>query len=312
MKWNSPYSVGRAFACALVMLAAATLCVSCSPDDPDANDPGPKAENNSKAPSSFADEIDRQEYKETEPPAAAPVFRWNFTNKDVHTYSYEQNMVTQADMGFVRGGKPGSTKRLMSTTGEGVVTMKSEGDGTAELVVKINKMGMKMAGRKDLNPPDGVFPPTIVKGVKEDGSGPFGNNLQDLYVRSLFPLPAKSLKVGESVDVPVELPFNVIGTILSVKGHVRITLTRYVKIAQRTCAQLDVKTDISKVEVPPDMKGEYKCSTQGTSVYYFDVAKRVFVSGTTALKTHFSIDAPAPAGVRSMATDQFIRVKLKE
>ena len=74
------------------------------------------------------------------------------------------------------------------------------------------------------------------------------------------------------------------------------------------------------------MKGEYKCSTKGTSMFYFDIANRSFVSGTIALIMQFSIDAPmsqmkisgedAPdmpeRSKMSMISDNLIRVKLKE
>ncbi|GAG75554.1 unnamed protein product, partial [marine sediment metagenome] len=109
-----------------------------------------------------------------------------------------------------------------------------------------------------------------------------------------IPLPSKTLNVGEAVDVPTQMPFNAMGSRLYVKGRLRITLRRYVKIADRTCAQFDVDIDISDLKVPPELEGEYRCSTKGASVFYFDVSKRRFVSGTTAVQAGLSIDAPAP------------------
>ena len=124
----------------------------------------------------------------------------------------------------------------------------------------------------------------------------------------------------------MQVPFNAMGSLLYAQGRSRITLTRYVKIGKRTCAQLDVDTDISKLKVPSELKGEYKCSTKGTSVFYFDVTNRSFVSGAIALIMQFNIDAPMPQmripgedapdmpkrSKMSMTSDNLIRVKLKE
>ena len=170
------------------------------------------------------------------------------------------------------------------------------------------------------------MPPFVVQGMKEDGSGSFGNSSQDMLLKMLFPLPPKSINVGESVDVPAQMPFNAMGSVLNVTGRSRITLTQYVTIDGRTCAQLDVDTDISKLKVPSELKGEYKCSTKGTSVFYYDVADRSFVSGTIALIMQFSIDAPMPQmnipgedtsdmpkrSKMSMVSDNLIKVKLKK
>jgi hypothetical protein len=134
------------------------------------------------------------------------------------------------------------------------------------------------------------------------------------------------MEVGESVDIPAQMPFNAMGSLLYAKGFSRITLTRYVKIGERTCAQLDVDIDISNLEVPSDLKGEYKCWNKGKSVFYFDVDDRIFVSGTIAMLVQFSVDAPAPEikvsgenmsdapkrAKMSMASDSLIRVELKE
>jgi len=169
--------------------------------------------------------------------------------------------------------------------------------------------------------------PIVVQGMKEDGSGSFGDTSQDMFLKMLFPLPTKALKVGESVDVPAQRPFNVMGSLLQVKGRFRITLRRYVKMGTRTCAQLDIDTDISDLKVPSELKGEYKCSAKGTAVLYFDVANRSFVSGTIALIIQLSVDSPRPEmkisgedapdnmpkrSKMSMASDNLVRVTLQE
>lgn len=270
----------------------------------------------SGAASQFAKEATKKKYKETDPPSAAALFRWDFSKAHVvHAYDYEQEV-----------WKKTYKEQKMST--KGTLLIKSQGDSTAELVLKEMKMSMEIMDMRKGEPRtiEEHIPSSVVQGMKKDGSGSFGNSSQGMILKMLFPLPPKVLKVGESVDVPAQMPFNAMGSMLQVTGNSRITLTRYVKIGKNTCAQLNVDTDISQLKVPPELKGEYKYSTKGTSVFYFDVANRSFVSGTIVLLIQFSIDAPMPQMKisggdapdmpkrykMSMKSDNLIRVKLKE
>jgi hypothetical protein len=170
------------------------------------------------------------------------------------------------------------------------------------------------------------MPPFVVQGMQEDGSGSYGDTSQDMLLKMLFPLPPENLKMGDTVDVPAQMPFNAMGSLLHATGRSRITLTRYVKIDERTCAQFDVETDISELKVPNELEGEYKCTTRGTSRFYFDPETRSFVSGTIAMLMQFSIDAPMPrmqiSGEEApdmpkrskiaMSNDNLIKVKLSQ
>ena len=113
------------------------------------------------------------------------------------------------------------------------------------------------------------------------------------FVRKSCTVPSL-FRIGESVDIPQHMPFDAPGSLLQVKGRSRITLTRYVKIGKRTCAQLDVDIDISDLKVPSELVGEYKASAKGASVFYFDVAERCFVFGSTAMLMEFNFDVPMP------------------
>jgi len=325
MKPDFSHPVRGAFAHIVLMLAVATLCVSCSREQADVDKAYRNAENNLKGISRFLKEVEQDKHEETEPPTAVPVFKWDFANKDVHSYTYEQEVRNKTNMGFSMDGRSNDMGQEIS--GKGVLLVKSQGDGTAELVLKDMTMSMKMDMGKDApKTMEQKVPAIVVQGMKEDGSGSFGDSSQDMFLKMLFPLPTKPLKVGDSVDVPAQMPFNAMGSVLKVTGRSRITLTRYVKIGKRTCAQLDVDTDISELKVPSELKGEYKCSAKGTSVFYFDVANRSFASGTIAFIMQFSIDAPTPQmkisgedtpdmpkrWKTSMTSDNLIRVKLKE
>lgn len=310
----------------LVVLVLFALCVSCSEKPEEPEEVRFNVESNLEGTSSFLKDIDKLKHKATNPPSTSPIFRWDFSKANViHTYAYKQEVRSKTDMGRSFGGKSGDMKQEM--TAKGLLLIKSQGDSTAELVLKDIKTSMKMdRGEDEPKIMEQKMPPFVVQGMKEDGSGSFGNSSQDMLLKMLFPLPPKSIKVGESIDVPAQMPFNAMGSMLQVTGRSRITLTRYVKIGDKTCVQLDVDTDISKLKVPAELKGEYKCSTKGTSVFYFDIANRSFVSGTIAMIMQFTIDAPMPQmnipgedtsdmpkrSKMSMVSDNFIKVKLKE
>lgn len=249
----------------------------------------------SGAVSQFASEVTKDQYQQTDPPATPPVFRWDFSKADVaHTYSYQQEVRSTTDFGSSFVGTPDGAQQEISSTG--VLLIRSQGDGTGELVLKDMKTKMKsdVGGGHEPQTMEQTMRPFVVQGVKEDGSGAFGDSPEDTFLKLLFQLPPKTLKVGESVDVPAQMPFNAMGSVLQIKGRSRIPLTGYVKIGTRTCAQLAVDTEISRLNVPAELKGEYRCSLTGTSVFYFDIDDRSFRSGTTALVMQATIDAPMP------------------
>lgn len=283
------------------------------------------AEDN-KVESRYLKELNNTDYSEAKAPKANPIFRWDFSKKNIHTYSYEQEVINKTELGVDAGSEMSDPEQSMSAKGS--LLIKSQADGTAELVLKDMKASMKISFNKTDDPKtmEQEMPPFVVQGMKEDGTGAFGDSSQDMLLKLIFPLPTKTLKVGESVDVPAQMPFNAMGSQLQVKGRSRITLTKYMLIGNRTCAQLNVDIDISDLKVPSELEGEYLCSTKGSAVFFFDISSRTFVSGSTALLTQFSIDAPMPKmniqgestanmptrSKMSMKSDNFIRVSLQE
>ena len=272
----------------------------------------------------FLSELKKQDYNPINSPVEAAVLKWDFSNRDVHKYNFEQEVRNKADMGQLAGTDLKNTGQEMSV--KGAIHIKSQGDGTAEFVLRDAKANMTIdsdpeAGNRTM---EQVMPPMVMQGMKENGLESSCNSPQDMLLKMIFPLPTKDLKVGESIDVPAEMPFNAMGSLLQVKGYSRITLARYVEIDGHACAELEVETDISDLKVPSELEGKYECSTQGRSIFYFDVGKRRFVSGVSAVLMQFGIDAPLPnlnmsgdqaqelpeRAKMSMASDNLIRVSL--
>lgn len=235
-------------------------------------------------------QLEKKNYPEATAPQKAPNFRWDFSKKRVYTYSYEQDAQWKSNMGSDKSDHD----MEQSVSAKGKLLVKSHGNSTADLVLKDMNMTTKMNVGKDNKHMEQEFPPFVMQGIKEDGSGKWGDSSQDLFLKLLFPIPTKSLKVGESVDVPQDMPFSAMGSLLTVKGQSRITLIKYVKIGKCTCAELDVDVDVSKLEIPPELEGKYSCSTKAKSVFYFDINNRCFVSGSTSILMQFSVDVPVP------------------
>ena len=245
--------------------------------------------------SQFLKKLDGKEYADATAPASAPVLRWDFSEERVYTYAYEQEMRVKTDLGPGFRGDLGAAEQSIS--GQGALLIKSQGDGTADLVLKDMKIATRVDWGNGKKPEtlEMAAPVMVVQDVAEDGSASFGDSSQALLLKMLFPLPTESLALGESDEVPVQLPFNAMGSVLQVKGRMRITLTRYVEIGDRTCAQLDGDIDISELDVPAELEGDYHCSMKGQSVFFFDVSERCFVSGETALLMRMDVDAPMPS-----------------
>jgi len=309
----------------LLTALAALVLLSCGRNEDDTESTSTLRELTFSNQSQFLKELEIESYRDAEALETPPVFQWNFSKKQIYSYTYEQKVRNKTNMdAFSKTSQ--DTEQTM--TGKGELLIKSQGDHTANLVLKDMKMKMEMNLSEEGGPKtmEQTAPQMVIQGMKEDGSLSLCNSSQEMLLRMLFPLPSKGLKVGESVDVPAYMPFNAMGSLLQVKGRSRITLTKYVKIGGHTCAQFDTDIDISELNLPSELKGDYSCSEKGASRFYFDIAKRRFISGSIAIMMQFSIDAPMPQmrvggektpdmpkrAQMSMVSDNLIRVAIKE
>jgi hypothetical protein len=246
------------------------------------------------ASSRFLDELDTEHYPEVPAPKVSPVLRWDFSGKKVYSYDFVQKTIGETDMGnFANQERPSST----SMDVEGLLLLKSQGNKTATLVLKDMIMNMRMNLGEEVSEPRTMTsqaPPLVIQGVQEDGKMKLGLSAQELFLKELFPIPPKALKVGESIDVPSAMPFNAMGSLLSVTGKYRIALTKYVSVDGHTCARLETDIDISDLDVPAELTGDYKCSVKGKSVFYFDIENRCFVSGKVVTIMSMRVNAPTP------------------
>jgi hypothetical protein len=234
----------------------------------------------------FVDAVESERY----PSASSrdePELRWDFSQKRDYRFRFDQT-----SDGTSSFGEPGESKNSMSVSGDLIV--RTKGDGTAKLVFENAKMTMKIRVGDQDHADTQDLPTTVIGGMNEDGSSAAVAN-QQAFLKLLFPLPPKALPVGASVDLPVEIPFSAMGSVLPAKGRNRIKNAGYVMLGKRLCVQLDTDMQVSELDVPEEVAGKYDFAASGRSVFFFDVETHSFVRGVIALVMRLGIDAPAPA-----------------
>ena len=71
-------------------------------------------------------------------------------------------------------------------------------------------------------------------------------------------------------------------------------IVHYVMINNHTCAQFESDIDISKIDIPPEVKGKYAMFMRGKAISFFDIQERRFVSSTVAMLSHIMAEQASP------------------
>jgi hypothetical protein len=245
--------------------------------------------------STFLDQLEIDSYPSLPSPNEAALFRWDFSGKQVYQYEFSQLVLVTSEIGNMHGNEASKASH-QSIQGDGKLSLKSEGNKSARLVLENLTMSMEVEIPESDEPQiiQSQAPPIVIQGVQEDGSMKLGNSGQEILLKTLFPIPPKPLKVGQSVSVPAEMPFNVMGSLLHVKGKTDIKLSDYVQVNGKTCAKLETEIDISTLNVPVELKGEYQCQIKGRSIFFFNVEDKHFVAGRVAMLMSMHVEAPIP------------------
>ena len=212
-------------------------------------------------------------------------FEWDFSKKRKFIYSFSQTVNGENKMDKDRPAE----KTYM--TGVGHLNLRVKENNLADLSLTDVEMNMIMFN-EDGTPRDTMTqkaPTNVVQDMKPDGS--FGDSNTDILFDMLFPLPNKKLEKGDSDEVPMQMPFNANGSRLFSKGQNTLTFTGYEEIEGRNCAVLKGEIDISKLDVPDELKGEYECSTTGNATYYFDLENGFYVGADIQMVMDVMMDS---------------------
>lgn len=211
-------------------------------------------------------------------------FQWDFSKQRKFIYSFSQTVNGENQMDKDRPVE----KTYM--TGIGYLNVRVKENNLADLSLTDIDMQMIMFN-EDGTPRDTMTqkaPPNVVQGMKPNGS--FGDSNTDLLFKMLFPLPNKTLEKGDSDEIPMQMPFNANGSRLFAKGQNTMTFVGFEKIEGRNCAVLKGVIDISKLDVPEELKGEYGCSTTGNATYYFDLENGYYVGADIKMVMNVMMD----------------------
>ncbi|RYM34109.1 hypothetical protein ERX46_09115 [Brumimicrobium glaciale] len=198
-------------------------------------------------------------------------FIWDFSKEKIYVYSYTQAVETENKM----SKSEATTKTFM--TGKGNLNVQVKPNNLADLSLTNLKLSMIMFN-KDGTPRDTMTnetAPTVAQDMRPNGS--FDEPNSNTLFNIVFPLPSIDLKEGQSDKIPMKIPFNANGSVLFSKGFNTLTFVGFKTIQDRKCAVLEGIIDISKLEKPEELKGEYKSATTGNASYYFDIDNHCYV-----------------------------------
>lgn len=212
---------------------------------------------------------------------------WDFSKPKKITYSFSQSFEGYFTMN--REQEP-QTDRLIE---QGHLRIDVNNNQLADLVLydlvssRISYISENSTNDTlQLNQPD-----RIITGMQPDKN--FGDSGPDIFYKMIFPLPEKSLQIGETANIPMEMPFYAGTASLKVQGENQLTFTGYTTYKSYECAVLKGNIDISTIHLPAHLEGIYESALQGTGTYYFDPLLKHYVAVELDLNIHMKMDVPA-------------------
>lgn len=196
-------------------------------------------------------------------------FIWDFNSENVYTYSFKQ--ATNSINNWGDDIRDIDTSNIVGT---GDLKVKSKGNDKADFVLILT---IEHDAFKEANPPQTMVIPDM------DANGRFDSKRRnsDVMFDLIFPLPSKDLHFGESEKIDLEIPFNLMGSPLYVKGYNKL---KYVKDTSPNTALIKSEFKIDQLEVPKEIKGEFSCSFIGIAEFEFNYKEKYFKSSKVDLQ----------------------------
>ncbi len=210
-------------------------------------------------------------------------FSWDFSQPKNIIYSYTQEV--EADFKMDKEGASDKT----TMWGDGQLKVQVKDSKLADLSISDFEIKMVSFGKDD-TPGDTTTQTSgisVVQDMNADGS--FAAH-SDVIFNMLFPLPKKNIGLNDTDEIPLQMPFNVSGSRLVSKGQITLSFLKYGELDGRSCAIFKGEIDISKLDIPEELNGEYKSSTTGTGTYYFDVDNGYYLGSDVEMIMYNLID----------------------
>ena len=235
-------------------------------------------------------------------------FKWDFSKKKKFIYSYSH---------IVNGTNKMGTSNITNKSqlsGNGYLNVSVKENNVADLSLSDIKMDITTFNKNgtpiDTNTQSA--PATVIQNMKSDGS--FTDSNTNVLFKILLALPINNIAVGDSEAINLKMPFRVNGSTLYSTGRNQLTFIGYEEIKNRNCAVLEGRIDISKLDIPKELKGKYASSTIGGAKYYFDLEDRCYVGADIHIIMDALMDPESKENnmFMKMKSDNIIKIRLKK
>lgn len=211
-------------------------------------------------------------------------FQWNFSTKKKLIYSFKQ--IVHVENSANKSEQPEKT----DVTGIGQLAIQVTDNNSAELMISDLKMEI-VSYRKDGSIRDTLKPaPQNLGPIGMNSNGTFTDKDVDVLFNVLLPLPSTLLQPRDSEKMPMKIPFIANETKALCIGANTLTFIGFKEFQERNCAMLEGIIDVSDLQVPDELKEQYKFKTTGNAKYYFDVEDGLFVGADVEMTMDMLID----------------------
>lgn len=211
-------------------------------------------------------------------------FAWDFSKQKKYIYSFSQTVENQNQM------NKDLTADKSKIIGHGNLNVRVKENNLADLSLTNFKMDMIILNENGIakDTISNTAPASVIQDMKPNGT--YGTDNHNIIFDLIFPLPSKNLKVGEQDKIPMQMPFNANGSRLFVKGFNILEFVGMENFEEKECAVLKGTIDISNLEIPEELEGNYKSLSTGNGTYYFDLKNQFFVGADIQLTMTVMMD----------------------
>ncbi len=229
------------------------------------------------------------------------LIQWEFDNFKKLTFSYVQTMHSKSSI---------MSDMSMLQELNGILVVHAKSPTHADVLFK--ELQMKMFRLDSLGDSSDVmtniYPDMFIQDMKEDGSidGELDGQTE-LLAKVLFPALPKAIAPGDSVDLPMMVPFNIMGSVIKVKGYNRVKYTG----TTNESSTLNTIINVTDYTIPEDIKTKYICFLKGTSSFQFNDTKRYFTQGEITIHMGFGTEGEKKSDPDRLMMDMKSTIKLK-
>lgn len=166
-------------------------------------------------------------------------------------------------------------------------TIDSIGDTTIQFTVKNQEM--------------------VIRNIKEDGTidGEISEGVKT-FAGILFPALGSKINIGDSIDLPILVPFNLYGNTIKVNGKNKLKYLSKVGNIEKLETQINANYDSIGIAVNP----KYSCYMNGYSNFTFNSRRRIFTEGEININLGFRIYFKDERTIRNENTNMSTKIIL--